>query len=163
MKIRCRFLGFDRLYFPGVSPLTEVGFFEGAYYLKTGAWRPTYSSIMRDLNAPFGSINLEQWVLSLMTFYQMEGKVIPREDSITHTDLPSVFSVSLPNDDAKFKVTWFVNSILVSGTTAASAFLLINKLDASITSVRVVVENTTPLIRRDLQNSRKFEHSWTIK
>ncbi len=71
------------------------GLYEGAKYCPTGLYRPTYNSMMRNLNRPFEQINSEQLVKRIYNWVSPIDAVSP---AVTHVDLN-------PGETQLFEVT----------------------------------------------------------
>ena len=140
----------------------EVGYFQGGRYKATGIWRPTFTSIMRDLNKPYGNVNREAWALSIWSYYSSAGKFLPASNEIPISEKPLVFSVPLTINQSYTRISWSVNDVPVDGS-GSTPFLILPSVDGSIQNVKVSVEDDTQFIRRDLKGVSKFQHTWSIQ
>ncbi|MFO1388024.1 M64 family metallopeptidase [Cellvibrio sp.] len=141
---------------------SEVGYFLGGGYRATGIWRATNDSIMRSLNAPYGSVNREAWALTIWNYYSATDKFLPSGATVSRSSNSQVFSVPLIIDPAYMRVNWWVNDVKVEAANSAP-FLILTAVDETIRSVKVTVEDDTQFIRRDLKGVSKFQHSWSIQ
>jgi hypothetical protein len=141
---------------------TEVGYFLGGRYKATGTWRPTYTSIMRELNMPYGSVNREAWALAIWSYYSSVGKFLPASNEFSLSEKPLVFSVPMTIDPSYTRISWSINDIPVN-VPGSTPFLILSSVDESIQNVKVIVEDDTQFIRRDLTGVSKFQHTWSIQ
>lgn len=155
----------DKNMIPGFNKYTysknEVGYFVGGYYAKYGIWRPTYESIMRVLNGPFGSVNKEAWALSVWSYYPINTGFLPASNEFSKTDKPLIFSVPVTIGVGDTRVTWWINDVKID-TGSANQVLILTAIDETIRSVKVTVEDNTQFIRRDLKGVSKLQYTWSI-
>ena len=91
----------------------NVGMFEGGKYCKTGVWRPTETSIMRNLGQPFYPVNQEAWSMAvyeaLTTTYYSKT---PSSSSVSHAQGSTLnYSIELAMDNSSQQVDWYVDKL----------------------------------------------------
>ena len=92
-----------------------VGIFEGGLYRPSGIYRPTFNSRMRSFDAPFGSVNSEQWILRLYSLTEGIRGFLPTSESINLAAGESQeFIVSPIFDDGVQEVVWMFNEVVQS-------------------------------------------------
>jgi hypothetical protein len=136
----------------------EVGFFEGSFLL--GLMRPTFNSFMRNLGQPFGNVNREAWALAFWRHFSSDTGFAPVSKQLSISEKPVVFSVPVTIDPEYTRVTWWVNDVKVK-PGYSSQFLVLTAVDESIQSVKVVVEDNTGFIRRDVNGVSKLQYVWS--
>lgn len=156
----------DKNAIPGYSKFnyfeTDVGYFQGGRYVTTGIWRPTFTSIMRELDKPYGNVNREAWALAIWSYYSSAGNFLPAVNEISISEKPQVFSVPLTINQNYTRISWSINDVPVEGS-GSTPFLILTSVDESIQSVKVTVEDDTQFIRRDPKGVSKFQHTWSVK
>lgn len=101
-------LGFD----DPRDPELDVGVFEGGKYAATGIYRPSDSSKMRVLNAPFNAVGREALILDFYDFVRpLDGW---RPNGSTVVDQPLWVDVV---DPEVHSVRWYVDGALIAGAT----------------------------------------------
>ena len=151
----------DRPLVPSQSGELGIGLFQGAYYQQDGFYRPTSNSRMRDNLSLFGSVNGEQWALSV---YQRARPILAfsplaQELSVLETD-PQLFSVQ-PSFGAPIQMTrWFVDSREVLSARGENT-LMVDREPGQY-QVELLVEDVSGQIRIDAPNSSRFHWSWDL-
>lgn len=126
-----------------------VGHFQGGRYCAFGIWRSTFNSVMRSLGMPFGSVNAEQWALSVYRDagvvrgqYPMIGEVVMASNQGT------VFSADTYADDTVQEVRWYFNDQLIDPKLTQGKTLFVPPQENDFT-IKVVIRDVTGLIRKD--------------
>ena len=140
----------------------EVGIFEGSFL--RGLARPTFNSFMRSLGGTFGNVNREAWALAFWRYYSQSlssnAGFSPITKHLSLSENPVVFSVPVTIDTENIRVTWWINDVEVE-PGHSSPFLVVTAIDESIQSVKVMIEDNTGYIRRDLDSVSKLQYVWS--
>ena len=146
---------------PSQSEEVGIGLFEGAYYQEQGFYRPTNNSRMRDNLSLFGSVNGEQWALSV---YQRARPILnfsPIEQNLVVAQGNSQSFTVQPSFGSPIQMTrWFVDSREVLSARGQDS-LLVDREPGQY-QVELVVEDVTGRIRIDTPNSSRFYWSWDL-
>ena len=148
---------------PTTGPTVGVpGLYEGAKYCDTGLFRPTDSSKMRTLEAPFEQINSEQLV---RRFYAFVSPIDAAAPTATTLSAPrgavQAFSVTaLTPATHALGVTWLVDGqALASGPSFA---LDTATLTAGTHTVEARVVDPTAMVRSDPVGVLRDTRRWTL-
>lgn len=149
--------------FSGYSSL--VGLYEGANYRATGWYRPHDNALMRNLNREPGSITREALILSYYGRVGMIEAATPSATTLTHTtQVPLSFALTLkaPSTGPALTVEWRLGSNVLSET---SATLNIQSRDIGngTHTLKAIVRDPTPWVRRDPNALLSEEKTWTLK
>lgn len=95
---------------------TNVGVFEGAMYCPDGMYRPTLTSMMKDLGQPFHAVNEEQIVRSIYEYVDVLDTTAPAPASITldQNDTQTFTASPVSNRSGTAEVRWLLNGRAVS-------------------------------------------------
>lgn len=144
----------------------EPGVFEGAQYVAFGRYRPTVISRMRDVDAFFGPVNGEAWVLALYRKARPVRGFAPlaRELSVETGQL-SQFTVSPWFDPSIQRVVWELNgnplnAALTGGESQSNTVELL--LPTGRHEVSVSVVDISDAIRRPSPHEGEFDWVWAI-
>ena len=141
-----------------------IGVFEGAGYHSTGWYRPKFNCRMRSNSADFCSVCGEAWILKLY------GKVSPLVsfspdpagvvEATEGESVPLSVAVRVPAENSRtVRVQWEVDGSILPGVSGEtfSGFL-----SAGDHAVRAIVQDTTPLVRRDANGLLRDEVTWNV-
>ena len=139
-----------------------VGLFEGGQYLEHGVWRPTQSSFMRTLGAPFHPINKEAWTLAV---YQHGGvyhsKLPASQDVDQNISQNTLFKVDTVFNIGSQSLRWYINNIEIKDLQDQHSVSIGNtQTDDYI--VRVEISDKTGSIRKDTNQYSSDSISWNI-
>lgn len=141
-----------------------VGVFEGAGYRSTGWYRPKHTCRMRSNNADFCEVCAETWVLKL--YRKASPLVSASPESGTAVSAKPGEAVRLavetriPSEASRtVRVQWEVDGRVLSGVSGREFSRV---LDAGSHVVRALVQDTTPLVRKDAEGLLRDEASWTV-
>ncbi|HWN08492.1 MAG TPA: M64 family metallopeptidase [Pyrinomonadaceae bacterium] len=159
-----------RLWIDANTPLPTTGFsqgvpgaYQGAQYCDAGLYRPTFSSKMRTLGAPFEQINSEQLVKRMYNFVSPLDSRSPDSNSLT---LPQgqnqSFAVSTPAPVSHgLTVTWFVDGVQQA---LGPAFNFVsNNFSAGAHTVIAAVHDPTTFVRNDPNELLSTSTSWSVQ
>lgn len=142
-----------------------VGLFEGARYTPTGVFRPQQDCKMRDLGADYCAVCTEQFVRSIWTSdnIQMIESATPAEQTVQSADCDAIdFSVtSPPITPSTYKFGWTVDG-KPQAETKNSISLTPAALMQGEHQVKLVIEDSTAMVRTDPNSLLKDTHSWTV-
>jgi len=141
---------------------SNVGVYEGGMYCPTGMYRPTYTSMMKDLGQPFYAVNESQIVRSIYQYVDVLDSTAPAPSSITLERTGSqTFSTSLvSNRNGTATVQWLLNGKVVHN---GSSFDFIGADHAEGThTLKAVARDTTDRVIEDPDNLLTVSRTWTI-
>ncbi len=139
-----------------------VGIFEGGFYRANGFYRPTFDSRMRTLDAPFGPVNSEQWVLSVYAIAQPVIEFYPTRKTIELSLGESQeFRVATTFDSDLQSVEWRFNNTALVNSNDANTVTLTPSQGTHTLDLRV--EDISGLIRKTPPHAAEFVWSWTIE
>ena len=141
----------------------HVDIFEGGGYLEYGVFRPTLTSLMKDLGQPFYEINLEGWSLSL---YRMAGTYFsktPEAETLSlSTDINHDFEVELSIGTEIQKVTWFVNDIEQTNLAEDTTSFSYGKDAVEDYQIKVVITDKSRAILSDEEKVSEGIIIWNV-
>ncbi len=143
--------------------VSQVDAFEGAYYKQYGIYRPTADSKMRSLGVPFGSVNTEQFLLSIYNKVSPIDQVIPAQAGVHSGEKTFTAVCQSPSPDT-LEYTWKVDGITVV-TTGEPAFCPVTFLQPNtIQTLTVTVTDRTDLVRNEGKRSSLMtdQHQWQV-
>ncbi len=145
----------------------EVGVFEGAQYVAFGRYRPTVISRMRDVDAYFGPVNAEAWILALYRIARAVRGIEPlARELVVEPGQISRFSVSPWFDATIQRIEWHLNGIPL-GATITGGDPQSDTIDLQLPSgtheVSLSVIDVSDAIRRPSPHEGEFDWSWTVK
>ena len=151
---------------PATQPFDSVtGLFEGARYTPTGVYRPQLDCKMRDLGADYCSVCTEQFVRSIWTAdnIQMVESTTPAQPNVQSDSCdPITLSVTTPPvSPSTYHYVWAVDGKMQMQTTGSIA-LMPGALMPGQHKVDVAIEDTTAMVRTDLDSVLKDQFSWTV-
>jgi hypothetical protein len=140
--------------------INGIGSFEGACYQEHGWYRPTETSKMRDLFAPFYEVNTEQLITQFYTY------VKPIDDASSgyfRNSNETLYVTPIALDGAVFSIQWYLNGKeIFSANTTTLDLSKLNILLQSTVSVKVT-DNTTAVRNESLRASVMSQTiSWRI-
>ena len=134
------------------------GYYEGAVYCDTGAYRPTFNSKMRSLNQGFHQINTEQHIKRIYNFVSPIDGSFPG-GSIVNTGPSQFFSVDTPAPFThSLDVVWRLDGVVQGGGNTYTA----NGMGAGQHTVTATINDATPMVRVDPGNLLNEVRSWTV-
>jgi len=140
-----------------------VGLFEGAQYVKTGVYRPTKSSIMQSLYAPFYSVNAEQWAISIYKYLDPIYKSFPTANSVSMMHgTQKWFAVEPYFSTNRHDISWFVDGKSVSSSSADDFALLFDASSKGSHTIKATVSDATGLIFKDDAKHSQMSKTWNI-
>ena len=138
------------------------GLYEGAQYCEKGIFRPTLTSKMKDVKAPWKQINTEQWV---QVFHDYVSPIDAWAPSTTRLTLPrglsQTFAVT-PMSPASHDIVmeWFLDGAPIG---SGPSFLLdTTALAVGGHVVTVRASDDTPMVRSDPFGVMSDERGWTV-
>ena len=144
------------------APSFVPGLFEGALYCPHGIYRPTNTSKMRSVGAPFEQINTEQLILRMYDTVSLIDAGSPSTSSITlYRGETQTFSITkqVPFTHSLI-VRWFVDGQWVGNE---DTFLIDSMvLNSGTHTVDVLVQDSTPAVRRDPNQLTSDTKRWTV-
>ncbi len=155
--------------------LDAVHTFEGGYYARCGAYRPTRSSKMREFGRPFGEVNGEQIIFNLYCLHyahpQRRRVLVRPIDAATPPSpapLPAdtVFSVTpIRPVGRSLQIRWSIDGVDIPGADRATFTAPTACLSAGLHRVAVFVTDNTPQVRdEDLRRTWMSERrEWWIE
>ena len=132
--------------------LTEdnIDIFEGGGYLEHGVYRPTETSLMRDLGQPFYQVNLEAWTLALYRILGTYFTKIPEDDDVILWGMYNhEFTLELSLDTDMQEVTWFVDDIEQVDIPKDTTTFIFGGERAGKYQVKAVINDKSGVIRHD--------------
>jgi hypothetical protein len=140
----------------------KVGLFEGAYFCAKGWYRPTMSSMMLALGAPFREVNGEQLIRRIYETMSPIDSATPLARNVKiAAGKKKTFKVNVSNADiSTFKITWRLDGTVIS----TSARLVLNGSDLSATpkTLQLTVKDATKMVRSDPSNLLIDQVTWQI-
>lgn len=90
---------------------SNIGVYEGGRYCKSGMFRPSYTSMMKDLGQPFYAVNESQIVRSIYEYVDLLDTSSPSHSTINLTDSETQgFTVApVQNRSGTAQVSWYLN------------------------------------------------------
>jgi hypothetical protein len=142
---------------PGVP-----GLYQGAQYCDAGLYRPTNSSKMRVLGAPYEQINVEQLVKRIYSFSSPFDSATPAPGGVMLTQgQTQAFSVSTPVPFThSLSFTWTVDG--VQQGTGPTFNLNSTNLSSGDHSVAVFISDPTAMVRSDPSLLLRTQRFWTV-
>jgi hypothetical protein len=102
---------------------SDVGLFEGAFYVSNGYYRPKQDSIMRTLDAPFGEVNAEAWLRAQYRSLPLLTSMTPSATQVRALAGETVeLSVNSPWPPEVVSLRWFVDGIESVAARGATRF-----------------------------------------
>ena len=151
----------DKTDYPRSGASTAVGIFEGAYYSATGFYRPLWRSMMNE-NAPMGVVNAEQWALSMYESAGALQTVVPNAPRLTVANGEfAEFSIQPLFDDGTQEWDWYVDGERVEQAHNMNQLGL--GLFAGEYQIKVIVRDTSGLIRKSPPHAGYVERNWTLE
>ncbi len=150
---------------PEISTYNDVvGLFEGAYYRTTGWYRPKLNCMMRSLSMPFCEVCKEELVKSVYGLLRPIESFLPSTVSFSLRDSQTTTLSVLVLDPAShdMRIQWYVDG--VHRTTATSPQFVASPRNLGIGphTVKVVVWDTTTMVRNDPSGRLRDSTSWSI-
>lgn len=139
-----------------------VGLYEGGKYVTAGVWRPTNSSFMKNLGAPFHSVNKEAWTLAV---YEHGGVVLnqlPTQSQVMQQKGENtLFYVETLLDPAALNIEWIVNGQLQPELSDKTLVSLGADQESNF-DVIVKISDATETIIKDPQQYSSDEVRWSV-
>jgi len=153
-------------YIPSIGPpLLElpIGLWEGGAYCSHGIFRPTYTSKMRDLYAPFFEVNEEAIVKRIYNFVSPIDYFSPPNDTnlTIQRSQSQVFQVATPTPTTyQLEIKWYVDGL---ETQSGNEFTL-NSTNFNVGSheIKVIVHDPTEKVRYDPEGLLTESVSWIV-
>ncbi len=143
------------------SSQTEVGVFEGGLYRSTGVYRPTFDSRMRSFDAPFGSVNSEQWILRLYTLTEGIRGFSPINQNLDLLAGESQTFVVSPLFDASIQsVEWMLNGVAIDPGSDPNKLILSPQVGNHVLSMTVT--DVSGAIRLEPPHAGIFNWKWNL-
>jgi hypothetical protein len=140
---------------------TEVGLYEGAFYVQNGFYRPKQDSFMRTLEAPIGQVNAEAWLRAQYRALPPLSEVSPAVPQVRGLAGESLeFSVVSVWPRAAVSLRWFVDGIEVPGSRDASRYRFDS--DGGVHEVEVRACDATGRIRATDAREAQASHTWKV-
>ncbi|HEV7683082.1 MAG TPA: M64 family metallopeptidase [Pyrinomonadaceae bacterium] len=142
---------------PGVP-----GLYQGAAYCDAGLYRPTFSSKMRTLGAPYEQINVEELVKRTYNYVSPIDSRLPSSDSISLLrGQTQSFSASTPALlTHNLTVSWTLDGQLQA--LGLSFSLDSSSLSPGNHTVSLSVSDPTPLVRNDPNHLLSAVATWNV-
>jgi hypothetical protein len=136
-----------------------VGAFEGARYIETGIYRPSYDCLMRSLGQQFCSICKEAHVLNFTYPIHLTDWVDPYPSSVVDViDAGTDFAVTpIPFNDLTYE--WRLDGEPLTGATAPQLTLSAADMTLPSQNLEVVITFATDLVRKTTITD---SYSWTV-
>lgn len=146
--------GYDRVQ----NKAMEVGYFLGGAYHETGVWRPTLTSLMRELGQPLGSVNSEVWAIQTWK-HAKNINAADQPTSIQSNLIVNVFHLPTIAGKNLEDITWKINGVVVDSAKNKN-FLVTFGGGHSTDVIDVSVKDNTGLIRSN--PGKAGEASYTL-
>ncbi|KPJ56622.1 MAG: hypothetical protein AMJ42_05125 [Deltaproteobacteria bacterium DG_8] len=143
-----------------------VGIYEGARYRSTGIYRPTYNSLMRSLNAPYGPINSEALIINLYDYVDPIDESTPAEDNVflSPDSYLLQFSVKLADPYSEsVMINWMIDGVIQESENDDTLTIDASTLKKGSHEVKVLVTDYTSLVRNDPQGLLSSSRTWRLK
>ena len=140
---------------PGLGP---IGAYEGAAYCRTGVYRPSLTSKMKDLHAPFDAVSREKIILDL---YKIVKPIDSWTDNTGQLHNPTNLQVKVV-DPMIIDVEWFLNGELVPISTGEQLDIAALNLPNGTHRIRVRAYDETPWVRASDRSSMEQSVEWQI-
>ncbi len=139
-----------------------VDTFEGANYSMYGIYRPTSNSKMRELNQPFGQVNVEQFILFM---YETVDPIDDASPAGTYDGSDSLSVVPIALSQHAMDVQWKLDGADIPGATQNTLSLGSLGLAVGNHSVSVTVVDNTEMVRDEAQRASLMTatRSWTVE
>ncbi|GGX47745.1 M64 family metallopeptidase [Saccharospirillum salsuginis] len=140
----------------------NVGVYEGAMYCPTGMYRPTFTSMMKDLGQPFYAVNESQIVRSIYQYVDVLDGTAPAPSSITLEggDTQTFTATSVNNHNGTAQVRWLLNGQVVH---QGSRFDFVGADHTAGTyTLKAEARDTTDRVIEDPDNLLTASRTWTI-
>ncbi len=148
---------------PTTSALPGVpGLYEGAGYCVSGLFRPTFSSKMRVLGAPFEQINSEQLIRRVYNLVSPLDTSLPAASGISLViGTTQAFSAVVPHPlTHNLNVTWSLDGqVVANGLTFTLDGAVVSPGTHSVT---LNVSDPTSQVRSDPNQLLKAQRTWTV-
>jgi hypothetical protein len=137
-----------------------IGTYRGGKYAANGIWRPTNTSLMKDLGRPFNEPSIERLV------FEIYRRVSPIDDhspdDVVYTGSETLSVTPMVPVGHALSIQWFLDGEPISGATGRDLDLGALTLTACNLSVSVTVKDDTPFMRSPMysgimQRSVHFE------
>lgn len=151
---------------PETGEVFGVGIYEGARYLSTEIYRPTFNSIMRSLGASYGPINSEALIINLYNYVDPIDKYTPDLNNIFLSSHSSIleFKIELVNPNSEsVEIGWEIDGVLLENENSNGLTVDASTLRKGSHSVVVLVADYTSLVRNDPQGLLFSSRSWNFE
>lgn len=130
------------------------GLYQGAYYCKTGRYRPTFESKMRNNARPFEQVNTEQLIYRVYDFVPLPLSSSPTGPERTVLrGTTEVFTVEVPTPlTYTLEVLWLVDNIQ-SGSGLSFSLNTSGLSTDHVYRVEARITDRTPMVRTEFPNS----------
>ena len=142
----------------------DVGLFQGAHYQSNGWYRPKLDCGMRTLGFPFCEVCTEALVKAICKRVHLIESFSPASLNFSiGTNQPVVFQISSLQPAAhNLTIQWLTNGVPVEGATHATFELPVVALPKGTYLIRAAVNDPTPLVRNDPENSLNNSIAWRM-
>jgi hypothetical protein len=139
-----------------------VGLYEGARYCPAGLYRPTFSSKMRTLGAPFEQVNGEQLVRRVYNWVSPVDSFAPSNTTLQlTTSQPQTFAVGTPSPlTHSLAVSWTVDGRPAG--TSPSLNVRAGGFGVGTHTVEATVRDQTAFVRSDPEQLLTERVSWSV-
>ena len=135
---------------------TEVGYFKGGAYVTEGVWRPTATSMMRELGKPLGAVNSEAWAISVWA--ASATNPLPQELATGTNQYRVLYSPSISGTNIQ-SISWTLDGQPIV-TAANKNFLLVGNGNMS-SNLAVSLQDATGLIRKNPQHAGEITRTFS--
>jgi len=140
----------------------NIGLFEGGRYVSNGVWRPTESSMMRYLGAPFYAVNKEAWTLSVYQHSKVLSGALPLGRNVSHERGADKRFKLYPSMDANaLDIRWFVNGV-ERVEWRGETLVEFGRDQQSQYEIKAILKDKTGVIRHDPNQYATQTASWTV-
>ncbi len=145
---------------PGVG---AHGTYEGGGYSVFGIYRPTFNSLMRELNQPFNGPGLEQMIVRIHQQTTMLDAVShPVGSTVDAGEIVSVAPLMPASHALSFQ--WFLDDAPIAGATAPSIDTTLLGVPATGATLELVVVDPTSKVRSESARAAWLteRYQWTL-
>lgn len=140
-----------------------VGLFEGAYYRRTGMFRPKFRCKMKELNVPFCEVCREQHVKSMFSYVDLIEELYPEEETVTlFTNSKLDFNVDfIQLPEKNISIEWTIDNYTI-GYDTNNISMDGSSLSIGKHTLVVTTGHNTEFVRNDPNNLLQSKASWMI-
>lgn len=140
----------------------NIGLYEGGQYVDRGVWRPTNTSMMRQLGAPFYAVNKEAWTLSVYQHSEVLSGSLPLENAVSHGRGENKrFKIYPSMALSALDVRWYINGV-EKEAFRGKTLVEYGGDEQSQYEIKAIVKDKTGVIRHDPNNYSTQTATWSV-